>query len=365
MVETYAAGLAKAGAAVQAGDFPGFEALFLDAHSNLPPDQVFERATAWLKAEFGDPATGVASFTAPPPPASLRLDGAVERAIRFGPELQGVLCEPEVPLARAPAVLILNTGGDPRAGIGGFAASAARRLAAAGVASLRFDFAGLGDSPMADGAVRCHVYETPREAEMAAAISLLAERNSSGVVIVGVCAGAYHAMRTAWHDPRVTGFYAVSPVKLIWKPGDSLAFGRKDLGKATRVYTKAMVEADTWKRLLQGRIDLVTIARTLGPRLWRRVSGLFDRQADSPLAEMRAFARRGGRAHFLMGLDDASLDEIETYFGPQGSALTRAPNMSVQIVQDVDHGLARSVSRRIALDGLIAWLGLEGRSAKR
>jgi alpha-beta hydrolase superfamily lysophospholipase len=360
-VAAYAAGLAERGAAVEAGDFPGFDALFLDAHSNEPPEAVFAHAAGWLDRTFGGARLNAAPAAPPTASAELRPPGAVERPVVFGDGLQGVLCEPLAPAPDAPAVIFLNTGGDPRAGVGGFAATAARRLAALGSLSLRFDFAGVGDSPMRGADARGHVYETPREADLDAALGLMAERGGRRIVVAGVCAGAYHAFRLAARDARVTGLFVVSPVKLVWRGGDSLAFGRKDDGKAVQTYVQALTDPATWRRLAAGGIDVAAVVRTLARRVTGRALGWVQgRTPDAPPALMRAFARRGGRACFVMGLDDASLDEVETYFGRAGAGLKRTAAAEVHIEARLDHGLARRTSREIALNLLTAWLGRPG-----
>jgi hypothetical protein len=179
-------------------------------------------------------------------------------------------------------------------------------------------------------------------------------------VVVGVCAGAYHALRLPSRDPRVSGVFAVSPVTLVWRAGDSLAFGRADDGKATRVYFSALRNPRTWRRLLAGAVDIAAIARTAAHRVKSRILGWSGRlRGQSPLAGLRAFARAGGRAHLLMGLDDRSVDEVETHLGWGGEALKRLPGITIEVDPNIDHGLARRDSREIALAALVGWLGLD------
>jgi pimeloyl-ACP methyl ester carboxylesterase len=283
----------------------------------------------------------------------------LEQAIVFGQGLAGVLCEPEPRRPSRSAVLFCNTGGDPRAGIGGFATSAARALAVRGVASLRFDFQGLGDSPLTPPVQRSHVYETPRDGDLRAAVVRLAEEGYDRIDLVGICAGAYHALKYAPTEPQVTGVFAISPVKLVWRKGDSLIFGRRDDGPSTEIYLRALGDRATYLRLLTGDVDAPVVLRNLGKRLGNRLQGSFDRMAGrSPLKALAQFSRRGGRVHLLMGTDDVSLDEVATWFGPQAKRLTRLPGMSVSVEPRLDHGLAYRKSRDLALDALLTWRGL-------
>ena len=71
-----------------------------------------------------------------------------ERVVTFGGqgELVGVLSQPDVVRPSAPWVLLWNTGLHPRVGPCRLNVQLARRLAALGIPSLRFDLSGLGDS---------------------------------------------------------------------------------------------------------------------------------------------------------------------------------------------------------------------------
>jgi len=357
LVEAYGAGLVSAGAKATVSGFPGFDALFMDAHSNSAPLDVFAMATAWLKLHFSTPRLSDPIAVRPWSPAELHHADGTERAVQFGPGLRGVVCTPAAPVKEDVAVLFCNTGGDPRSGIGGFATQAARALAAQGVASLRFDFQGLGDSPATAELKANHVYETPREADLDAAVTLMAARGYRRIAVVGICAGAYHAVRYAVLDPRVCDVFAISPVKLVWREGDSLAFGRRDDGKSAASYKAALRDPQTWRRLLSGRIDVATIVRSTITRIKRRLQALGDRlHGASPLEGLKRLSARGGRVHFLMGLEDISLDEIETWFGPRGARLKGLAGMTIAVDPQLDHGLARRKSREIALSALLDWM---------
>ena len=376
--DRYIRRLAEQGAQLTQTDFPGYEALFLDTHRNEAPNAAFDQALGWLTAlaervvEGGveairsEPvALGAPTEGAPCIPdwmehtAEVEHDGALERAVRFGAELSGVLCAPAGPVRRrgdGRAVLFCNTGGDPRAGLGRFATLSARALARRGVASLRFDFAGLGDSPMTSGETRSHVYETPRAADLDAAVELMQAQGYRRLYVVGVCAGAYHALHGALRDSRITGALAISPAKLIWRPGDSLEPDRIDEGRATRVYFGRMGDPRTWLRLMQGGIDVPAVAHYIRLRLSAKWAAHRDRAAARLRREVAALSARGGRACLLMGTDDASLDEVETYFGAFGKRFAALAGMSVHITPGLDHGLARSTSRDLAFQTLTAWL---------
>lgn len=339
------------GAQLTQSDFPGYDQLFEDAHSNVPPWEVFARVAEWLDGAYPG------RRTTPPPATTLALPlmgpDFSEQAVRFGKDLAGVICEPLTGGAPRRAMIICNTGGDPRAGIGGFSARAARSAAEAGVASLRFDFTGLGDSP-SDASM--HVYETDRAQDFDAAITLMQARGAQEIILLGACAGAYHALIQARRDPRVSAVFAVNVAKMIWRSGDSLAIGKRDEGKSTAAYKAGFRRPETWLRLLRGQVDVAAVAKTVFGRLAARWAKRANPQAERLRAEIAAFAARGGRAHLLMGMDDPSLDEVVAYFGPAGRAWSAHDGLTISIRQGLDHGLARSSSRRTALAELMAFL---------
>ena len=332
-------------------DFPGYEGLLQDTHSNMAPDLLFGQVVAWLSDQF--PLTSP-SITKPEilPPV-LHPPGAVEQSVWFGSDLNGTLCEPEPAGVRSRVVMFCNTSAEPRAGVGRFAVTTARALAQCGIASLRFDFAGVGDSEGAEGQ---HVYETSRATDFREAIDFVSDQGFGDITLVGVCSGAFHVLAALSADPRVQSAFVVSP-KLVWRQGESLVPEKRDQGRATGVYVQGIKSPETWLRLLRGKIDVGAVFKTLFRRMFTRLTTKLADKAGRDLREdLRRSSERGARLHVLTGLDDATFDEIETYLGRGGKALISLPGMSLSVAPDLDHGLARSASRTLAQAELIAFL---------
>jgi hypothetical protein len=352
------------GCHIEAAGFEGYDELFKEAYLNSPPQALFDQASGWLdRLASAWPAAARAS--APPlEPARLDLGTAEETALCFGPGLAGILCAPKRPGAERRAVIFTNTGGDPRTGIGGFAVDCARRLAELGVASLRFDFSGLGDSAFAGG-WRSNIYEVPREAEFQAALAVLEDAGYGQAVAVGVCSGAYHAHRAAFHDPRIAGVFSVNPGEWVWAPGQALVEPDHVRGASTRLLMSnamgGLGKLDKWRRLLRGELKL---GQKLGVILGKLVGKLRTRlgsRADTRelRRQMRRLSARGARCTVVLGLQDAALDDIEIHFGRKAGWLARLPGMQVRLLPRLDHGLFFAESRAIAQAELIAFLGLQ------
>ncbi len=352
-VQTFAE---KVGATV--APFEGFDALFDDSHSNQAPRAVFDAVQAWVTTTFAATMARPIAVS-PPDPQAARLNppGAVERPVLFGAGLRGVLCVPDDDVRRPTAVVLGNTGGDPRAGIGGFSTSAARALARIGVSSLRFDFAGLGDSPGGDETVGSHIYATPRGADIEAARAVLAGEGAETVIVGGVCSGGHHALRAGLDNPALAGVFAINTVVLAWRETNSLAIGQRDQGRSTKAYLQRVKDPRTWRRLLRGGLDVAAVAKTVAKRLReRRLARSTQAPENAVKAAMKTMAARGGRLRWIVGAEDISLDILEAHFGPGGRQMAALPGAEVRIIDGLDHGLALSASRDRARAELLTFV---------
>ncbi len=133
-----------------------------------------------------------------------------ETVIRIGRDrrLVGVLSAPER-AAERPAVLFLNAGVVHRVGPHRLHVRIARRLAGAGIASLRLDLSGLGDSPPARRALG---FERQAVEDVAAGVDALSEIvGARGVVALGMCSGADLAYGAGLSDNRLSGLILLDP----------------------------------------------------------------------------------------------------------------------------------------------------------
>ena len=353
-VATLGAHLREQSVAIIEHAFAGYDPLFEDAHSNLAPEETFAQAMQWIRTASPIDRDQVAGECPRPPACRIKLSSGVETPVAFDGGLRGLITRPDTLNAARNAVIFLNTGGDPRAGIGRFATLAARMLAVQGVASLRFDFAGLGDSAdPADG--RRHIYEVDRTADIQAAVERMRTEGFEDLTLVGVCAGGFHAIQAAIAGVDVHKVLAVSPVKLVWRAGDSLATAKQDQGRATSFYAGCLTEAETWKRLARGDIDVAAVVKTVAGRLRARLAARRDDTAKVFREQVASASARGVQIRILVGVDDASLDEVETYFGSNSAA--RLPGLSTVVAPGLDHGLARAESQARAMAELVDLIG--------
>ncbi|CUA99051.1 alpha/beta fold hydrolase [Thiomonas bhubaneswarensis] len=129
-----------------------------------------------------------------------------ETTLTFGAhdDLLGTVTFPSAQTSSNPpiGVLLFNAGVIHRVGAHRVNVKLARALAADGVASLRFDLHGMGDSLRADGQLS---YKEQVVADLRAAMDLL--QNHTGAqhfALVGFCSGALPSYWSAQVDPRVS-----------------------------------------------------------------------------------------------------------------------------------------------------------------
>jgi exosortase A-associated hydrolase 1 len=167
-----------------------------------------------------------------------------ERVVTFdcqGDSLYGVMHLPETPGTRA--VLVVVGGPQYRAGSHRQFTLLARSLAMNGVAAMRFDYRGMGDS---EGAERAF---GDVQDDIAAAIDafMAAAPGVREIVLWGLCDGASAAMMYAPLDSRVSGVVLLNP----WiRTPDSIA--RTTL---RHYYRDRLVDRAFWARVLRGSFN--------------------------------------------------------------------------------------------------------------
>ena len=354
-VNGYAAGLRKAGAEVT---MVGFEADKLLCHSfrSAVPEADYATLLAWLHAQV--PSGGSDRAAGAPAAEVLRGPGWVEEPVRMGPagHLFGVLCRPAGSACNA-AMVIGNASTDPHYGSCRFHVELARHLAGTGFASLRMDFAGLGDShtgvagqeeTQSDG------YDVDRSGDFTTALDWLERRGYRRLALAGLSSGAYHALRGALADRRVAGLVLLNLTAFTWQPGQSVADAMVASRPPTRFYLETLRTGVAWRRLLEGKVNVPGVARTLARRALHRVALRGARLAELggvrtasglPRRIMRGLSQRGVRVLVASGLQGAGLELLEENFGARAARLAALPGCTVQIVPAIDHGLTRSQMR--------------------
>lgn len=295
-----------------------------------------------------------------------------ERPLSFGVGLFGILCRPRVEAQLDSVVVIGNGGAGPRYGSARFHVFLARRLAANGIASLRFDFAGLGDSSPAGRGAGPHIYETDREPDMRAAIDALACLGYRGFVAAGVCSGGYHAWRATLKDERIEELVMVNPTTFLWHKGQSLDGLIRGSAHSASYYLDIMSRGSGWSRLLRRQFSVRRIVHMIRAQAVRRLSAAIGDAArlvslpgssEVPLQAMRRLSRRGVRVLVVMAEGDGGLDVLSAHFGARGRRLTALPGNAVKVMRDLDHSVTRRAMQEDVAEAMLEFLNVKpGRS---
>lgn len=340
--------LRSAGASVTHVPIAPFHVMVSDATVIQPLPVPVEVVVAQLQAVA--PVAPTPPETVPAFHDAMVGPGFREEPIRFGPEqaLFGIFCRPARPRPDTPAVLLLNRGLNAHIGWRRVSVEHARALAAVGIASLRFDVAGLGESRDAPGRPPNLIYSELLLPDVRAAIDALAARGHARIVLAGVCSGAYMALMAAQADPRVTDVVAVNAQRIVWNPAESfedvVRYGLRTIDD----YIGDIKGRGALRKLVRSRHRIVPAMRFLAVRSVRTTLARVPLAWRSRLMRNSMAARvfhffatiesYGTRVSLVFSAGDPGLVELRNYFGPLGRDLPFA-NVSVCVIPDADHNL--------------------------
>lgn len=268
-----------------------------------------------------------------------------ERALSFrcgADALVGIASVPAAPCARG--VLIVVGGPQYRIGSHRQFALLARHLAAHGIAAMRFDYRGMGDS---DGEERD--FETIHD-DIRAALDAFVDAvpGLADVVLWGLCDGASAAAMYAPGDARVRGLVLLNP----WvRTDDSVA--RTTL---KHHYRDRLRDPAFWRKLARGRFDyagsLTSMLKLVRTAFAGRAAAQ-DGPAALPERVRQGLHAFGGHTLLVIGGADLTGREFCDVAGstPAWSRLLAAPHVSWRRIEDADH----TFSRRAWRDQVAEW----------
>jgi exosortase A-associated hydrolase 1 len=262
-----------------------------------------------------------------------------------GAALFGLLTQPDPP-GRVGVVVVVG-GPQYRVGSHRQFVLLARKIGAAGLACLRFDYRGMGDS---EGAPRSFASV---DADVAAAIDAL--QQASGVeriVLWGLCDGASAALLYANRDARVVGVVAVNP----WA---KTATGEASV-RLKHYYFRRLGSSQFWRKLLTGNVRTRASAgdamKSLRSVFWR--SSIAD-ESDYLVRMHEAVVI--GRQALLVVLsgNDLTAREFDRWLqvDRRRRVICRNPAVEIRRILAADHTFSDDASRRQLEDITLDWIG--------
>ena len=266
-----------------------------------------------------------------------------ERAYKFGAHggLVGILSEPDADDRRvgAPAVLFSNIGLNHRVGPNRLYVGLARRLAAAGFTTLRFDLSGFGDSePRRDGGtdIERAVLDT-RDA-----MDFCEKRGIHRFVLVGLCSGVDSMYHTALQDRRVAGGIFIE------------GYAYRNAGFWLRYLTIRNLQPHRWLRFARVRLARLSghppmVDPNDDPEVFER--GFPSREQFA--ADLKTLTGRGVRMLFIY---TSNADGCYNYRGQFHDAFGYRDSIDVEYFTRADHVFSTEAYRDLLLERLVQWM---------
>jgi dienelactone hydrolase len=301
-----------------------------------------------------------------------------EEVVHFGPgeQLFGIVTSPVAEAhAEKPAILLVNGGGNHRAGINRNHTEWARAWAALGLRVLRMDIRGLGDSPPAPYATGNVLYRVESHEDVSAGVDLLSARfGHEKVIAMGLCAGAYQAFHAALSDPRIDGLVMLNPLRFqrleVLGPGE-----RGELEYAPLAhYLRAAIDVGAWRRLASERRDPRVFARFVARRLYAKGASGVERFVSAARGQtptmprswlagaLSALVDRGARVSIVFDDTNPLLPAFDESLAADRERLVKSGRLAVEIVSDADHIFSPLVAQEwlaeVLRRTLTTWAGL-------
>lgn len=252
-------------------------------------------------------------------------------------------------------VLVIVGGPQYRVGSHRQFALLARDLARSGIATMRFDYRGMGDSEGDPRDFRSINDDIQRALDaFLEEIPMLRE-----VVIWGLCDAATAALFYAHKDSRVTGLALLNP----WVRTEEGAAG----AYLRSYYLSRLVDRDLWRKLFAGKIDLrqatssflAIVGRALGSSTAaKRVAEKAQLAQNTPVAKSlpeqaaEGLAKFRGKVLLILSGDDLTASEFKTLGSTRRwRALLGTPRVTRRDLAQANH----TFSRREWRDEVSAW----------
>ena len=360
----WAQALAARGANVRYEALPGFLDMVATPHAAQIPAAMLSAIVDYLSREPRAtqlPARSADQLERCDSMHLMTADGTrlIERAVYVdeGRTLFAISTELERPFASRPlrghGVVMLNGGATSHIGPNRMYVELARRWAARGYCVLRLDLAGLGDSATRPGENGNEVYPPGALDDVSAAINFLRlEFAVENVTLAGLCAGAYHALRSAISGLHVNTVLLVNPLTFYWKQGSKLSdLQDAEVVRNPGIYAEKLLSYASWRKVMGGRVNLWRVMMiffrrglmTVGSSA-RDLSRLLKIRLPQDLGwELQSLASRGVRIVFLFARGDVGMDLLRMQGGSAVKSI--GDRCRVHVIDGADHIFSQGVAR--------------------
>ena len=371
--------LRNLGATVTHHRLAGYVEMVLDPHKAQIPTTMVDATLAWLveraseavisgavapvvKSPIGPESRHVTTLSthAELPASGVETFGFIDvDSILFGVTTRPVpqVSSPE----RRLGILLLTAGAIHHVGPNRLHVTLARKWAAEGHVVLRLDVSGIGDSRTRAGELENVVYGHRAGEDVAMALRYLrAQPEVDRVVVVGLCSGAYHGLKSALAGESIDALVPINPVTFFWKDGMSLDYPAHIVASESHRYAQSMFRRASWMKLLRGDVHVAAFAQLVLRRLLSVVEHHlrnFARRIGRPLAhdlgvELELIAAQGIRIDFLFAEGDPGIDLLRLQGGSTIRRLRAKNCLRVHVIDGPDHTFTPMWSHAPLIDRL-------------
>ncbi|WP_345813105.1 alpha/beta hydrolase [Paraburkholderia sp. PREW-6R] len=358
----FADALSACGVDVSTETFDGYLEFMQETAFTVLPERAIETVAQWIAVdEASVPARADTDATIADEDRHrlvIETPEAIERPVLIGTAgVFGVLCEPRNKPTSGPVMLITNTSMSSHLGDSRLSVRIAREMARQGIASLRIDARGIGESaPLPPDVARRNpsgaIHANTTIEDVASAGAWLRKQGYDNVVSFGICSGAYSALRAALIEPAIAAVVTVNIQRFYMPEGISVKEIVDQQVNSMAGYASSMFEWNKWRRLFSGERSPLPIARAILSQGTARLRlklgelrGSHDRSGPlqdmpmDPRSVVNALEHKGVRTLLIYGAFDSGLDQLTSHFGKNGKSLSRFTKVKAAVIADVDHSL--------------------------
>jgi pimeloyl-ACP methyl ester carboxylesterase len=347
--------MGRAGGVVECMDFTGYGAMLDGVVTSTIPSSLIETVGAWFSRTMPADTVEAPSSSMIGTQATLATKEFRERSLVLDDRLFGVFCQPAMETEKA-VIILLNMAYAPHTGWGDIWVDTARTLAPQGLATLRVDLSNIGESPALRGGPDQVIYSEAQLRDVHSVIRHVRKLSDAPILLAGICSGAHSALYAGAANSDVSGIVSINQLRLVLDPDEDvetlLMAGARPLGD----YKRRALSIGTYKRVLNGEVDIPKAARNIASHAKNRLSrdlspylgGLtkLGRLRGQLFSLLRRLEARRVPVTFISCRTDGSLDQQKLYFGKGLSGHRAFPGMRHILLENADHTLSPPAIRQ-------------------
>lgn len=348
----------------------GYAEMMVAPHKSLFPENVYTTMLEWLdetrmlkEGEGGARPKGTPTARQ----QGIVAKGVREEPIRFGDKngYFGVLTTPVDPNKSRgkPLIIWSNTAGNYRIGPNRMYVEMGRKLAAAGIPSIRIDVSGIGDSLIWEDEQLNHPYDDRLFHDVRSAIAHLKKTGRAEKFgVAGLCSGAFVAYHSAVLDEAITSIVLINLQIFRWEEGMSLDVNPLANRDQTKYYQRRLFSKEAWLKMLRGGVNVRNIVNILQGRVVdktratiAKVQAKMAQDASRGSEIARAFdklLKRNVDVLIIFSGGDPGVDNLNVKVGASMGALKKNERFTIETIEGVDHSFT-PIWSQVELDKVV------------